>query len=190
MTSSERHRGEATTPEGWDDRELPVPHVRVAFAAIENGERFGSPWGQWVQRLGIRKTAEITTLAEGAGWIWQQAAMHFPQARGMLDIYHALEHVAETAKKIYGETTVRSRRWIDSIRTALLSGEPRSDRIARHCSPWPATWANTAGISMMHGDWPCQPNGKPLLPRLQQPLGPLLGESLIQPPKSVTAPTN
>lgn len=119
---SKRHRGEAAAPKDWDDRELPAPHVRVAFAAIENSERFGSRWGQWVQRLGIRNTAEITTLADGAGWIWQQAAMHFPGAAGVLDIYHALEHVAETAKKVYGENTVRSQRWIESMRTVLLSG--------------------------------------------------------------------
>jgi hypothetical protein len=119
---SKRHRGEAATPEDWDDRELPAPHVRVAFAAIENSERFGARWGRWVQRLGIPNTAKITVLADGAGWIWQQVAMHFPGASGMLDIYHALEHIADTAKAVYGETTVRCHRWTESIRTALLSG--------------------------------------------------------------------
>lgn len=119
---SKRHRGEAAVPEDWDDRELPAPHVRVAFAAIENSERFGSRWGRWTQRLGIQDTSKVTVLADGAGWIWQQAAMHFPGANGILDIYHALEHVADAAKKVYGEETVRCRRWIDSMRTALLSG--------------------------------------------------------------------
>ena len=119
---SKRHRGEAATPEDWDDRELPAPHVRVAFAAIENSDRFGSRWGRWVQRLGIQDTAKIAVLADGAGWIWQQVAMHFPGATGMLDVYHALEHIADAAKAVYGENTIRCRRWIESIRTALLSG--------------------------------------------------------------------
>ena len=119
---SKRHRGPSATPEEWDDRELPAPHARVAFAAIENSERFGSRWGQWAGRLGIEDTTKITMLADGAGWIWQQAAMHFPGAAGMLDIYHALEHVADAAKAVYGENTVRCRRWIDSIRRALLAG--------------------------------------------------------------------
>jgi hypothetical protein len=119
---SKRHRGPSATPADWDDRKLPSPHVRVAFAAIENSERFGSRWGQWVGRLGIQDVAKITVLADGAGWIWQQAAMHFPGAAGVLDIYHALEHVADVAKAVYGETTARCQRWIDSIRMALLSG--------------------------------------------------------------------
>ena len=42
---SKRHRGESATPEQWDDRELPSPHVRVAFAAIEKSDRFGTRWG-------------------------------------------------------------------------------------------------------------------------------------------------
>jgi hypothetical protein len=119
---SKRHRGPSATPEEWDDRELPSPHVRMAFAAIENSERFGSRWGQWAGRLGIEDTTKISVLADGAGWIWQQAAMHFPGATGMLDIYHALEHVADAAKVVYGENTTRCERWIESIRMALLSG--------------------------------------------------------------------
>jgi hypothetical protein len=119
---SKRHRGEAAAPEDWDDRKLPAPHVRVAFAAIENSERFGARWGRWVQRLGIQDTAKITVLADGAGWIWQQVATHFPGAAGMLDIYHALEHIADAAQAVYGENTLRSRRWIESISVALLSG--------------------------------------------------------------------
>jgi hypothetical protein len=119
---SKRHRGEAAAPADWDDRKLPTPHVRVALAAIENSERFGSRWGQWAQRLGVRNTAEITTLADGAGWIWQQAAMHLPGATGVLDLYHALEHIADAAKMVYGENTTRCHRWIESTRTALLSG--------------------------------------------------------------------
>ena len=119
---SKRHRGEAATPEDWDDRQLPAPHVRVAFAAIENSERFGARWGRWAQRLGIKDTAKITVLADGAGWIWQQVATHFPGAAGMLDIYHALEHISDAAQAVYGENTLRSRRWIESISVALLSG--------------------------------------------------------------------
>ena len=54
--------------------------------------------------------------------------MHFPGATGVLDIYHALEHVADTGKMIYGEETGRCRRWTESIRSVLLSGG------------WPAVW--------------------------------------------------
>ena len=71
---SKRHRGESATPEQWDDRELPSPHVRVAFAAIEKSDRFGARWGRWTRRLGIRDTSQISVLADGAAWIWEEVS--------------------------------------------------------------------------------------------------------------------
>ena len=119
---SKRLRGEAATAENWDDRELPVPHVRLAFAAIEKSERFAARWGQWAGRRGVHDTAKISVLADGASWIWEKTAMHFAGATGVLDIYHALEHVAETAKALYGEGTAKTQEWIDNARQDLLAG--------------------------------------------------------------------
>lgn len=100
---SKRHRGEAADADSWDTRKLPAPHVRVAFAAIENSERFGSRWGRWRSRLGIRDTSGISVLADGARWIWEEVSMHLAGASETLDIYHALEHVSQTAHTLYGE---------------------------------------------------------------------------------------
>lgn len=119
---SKRHRGPSATPADWDNRELPSPHVRIAFAAIEKSDRFGARWGRWAQRLGICDTREISVLADGAAWIWEDVSAHFPDATGVLDIYHALEHITDVAKTLYGEETVRCERWIGSVRNALLAG--------------------------------------------------------------------
>jgi hypothetical protein len=119
---SKRDRGEPADAQSWDTRELPAPHARVAFAAIENSERFGARWGQWASRLGIYQTSELTVLADGAAWIWGEASVHFAGAQGVLDIYHALEHVSETAKALYGEGKQKAREWLDVGRDALLRG--------------------------------------------------------------------
>jgi hypothetical protein len=119
---SKRQRGEPATADNWQERKLPLPQGRLAFAAIEKSDRFGARWGQWSRRLGIRDTSQITVLADGASWIWEEVRMHFPGAAGVLDIYHALEHVSDAAKKICGEGTARCRRWIASLRNDLLSG--------------------------------------------------------------------
>ena len=119
---SKRHRGEPSTPDNWGKRKLPSPHGRVAFAAIEKSDRFGTRWGQWSRRLGIRDTSQITVLADGASWIWEEAAMHFAGASGVLDIYHALEHVEQTAKILCGEGTPAAACWSASARGKLLSG--------------------------------------------------------------------
>jgi hypothetical protein len=119
---SKRQRGAPVTADKWSKRKLPPPHGRVAFAAIEKSKRFGTRWGQWSRRLGIGDTSRITVLADGASWIWEEVAMHFAEASGVLDIYHALEHIEQTAKTLYGEGTPAAAGWSQSARDQLLSG--------------------------------------------------------------------
>jgi len=119
---SKRLRADPATPEQWADRTLPKPHVRVAFVAIEKSDRFSSRWRHWLTRLNIRQPAEISVLADGARWIWDRARVLFPGATGVLDIYHGIEHVAGTAKKLYGEETPETTAWTDDGRRALLNG--------------------------------------------------------------------
>jgi hypothetical protein len=118
---SRRLRAEPASAANWDHRQLPAPHVRVAFAAIENSEQFGTRWGQWASRLGVHDTSQLTVLADGAAWIWEQAKMHFAGAMGVLDVYHGLEHVAQTAHDLYGEGAAQAEDWLTAGRTALLS---------------------------------------------------------------------
>jgi hypothetical protein len=118
---SRRLRGQPARAANWDQRQLPAPHVRVAFAAIENSEQFGIRWGQWASRLGVHDTSQLTVLADGAAWIWEQAHMHFAGAMGVLDVYHGLEHVAQTAHDLYGEGAAQAEDWLTAGRTALLS---------------------------------------------------------------------
>jgi len=119
---SKRLRGEPATAENWDDRVLPAPHVRLAFAAIEKSERFGARWGRWRARLGIDDTSRVSVLADGARWIWEETSMHLGGASEVLDIYHGLEKVAGAAKVLYGEGSDAATAWIDAGRQALLRG--------------------------------------------------------------------
>jgi hypothetical protein len=119
---SRRPRGAVATAENWADRDLPPSQVRVAFAAIEKSDRFGARWGRWVQRLGIQDTSQISVLADGARWIWEESSLHFAGAREVLDVYHGLEHLGTTAKVLYGEGTEGAQTWIDRGCRALLTG--------------------------------------------------------------------
>ena len=96
-------RGQPATPDQWDQRTLPAPEARVAFAAIEKSDRFGARWGRWVRRLGIRDTSQVSVLADGARWIWEETAMHLAGATEVLDVYHALEKASQTADALYEE---------------------------------------------------------------------------------------
>lgn len=117
---SKRHPGQPATPEEWSTRTLPKPHTRLCFAAIEKSERFGSRWRAWRKRLGLGDASPVTVLADGAKWIWEEQRKHLTHADGVLDIFHVLEHVAATAKALYGETQ-HATDWTDAGREALLA---------------------------------------------------------------------
>lgn len=132
---AKRPPGEPATPAQWDERELPKPTARHAIARIESADDFAARWPVIASRLGIKSRAPLDVTADGARWIWDRVETYWPQARGTLDIYHALEHVADAAKGLYGEGTEPTRRWNDATRDALLAegyeGIQRQIRAAR-----------------------------------------------------------
>lgn len=118
---SKRQRGEAATPQAWDQRKLPAVEARVAFAAVESADTFAARWPIVASRNGMRSRDRIDVIADGARWIWDRVSTYWPQAEGALDIYHALEHVAATAKALHGEGTAETKHWNDEARAALLA---------------------------------------------------------------------
>jgi hypothetical protein len=116
-----RVSGEPASVGQWNTRKLPPPGARVAFAAVEDHETFAARWPQVANRLGIRAGAALNVLADGARWIWERVDYHFAFAQGTLDIFHALEHVSQTATALFGEGTPATGRWRDAARDALLA---------------------------------------------------------------------
>ncbi len=116
---SKREPGDPVPPEAWADRVLPKPAASVAFAAIEASEDFGRRWKAWCKRLGLQDTSAITVLADGAKWIWEEQRKHLIGAEGVLDIFHALKHVAATAQVLH-QSPAESEAWTTAARTVLL----------------------------------------------------------------------
>jgi hypothetical protein len=119
---AKRTRGRPATADQWDARRLPPPGTRLLFAGIETADHFGPRIRRWAGRLGIRDASAVTVLADGAEWIWNQAAVQLPGAGGLLDIYHAGEHLAACGHKLYGEGTAQAQLWLEETRAALLVG--------------------------------------------------------------------
>jgi hypothetical protein len=116
-----RHRGNpAVGRRAWEQRNLPAPHARVIQAAIRTGEQLGPGWWRMAARLGLSDTGSITALADGARWIWNQLAEHLPGVVGVLDIYHATEHLWAAAHRHFGEGTASARAWVAGRRRTLL----------------------------------------------------------------------
>jgi hypothetical protein len=118
---SKRPRGAPATPQEWNTRRVMETTARVGFAAIETSTRFGLRWERWTERLGIRDTSKLSVLADGARWIWEESALHFAGASEVLDIFHAVEQIAATAQKIYGEGTDAARAWTNQTREKLIA---------------------------------------------------------------------
>ncbi len=119
---AKRQPGAPALPAEWDRRELPAPVARTLVAAIEGAEAFAVRMRAEADRLGVTTAADVTVLGDGADWIWNLADVVVPQAGGVLDVYHALEHIADTAKALWGEGTAVMAGQLDAGRAALLSG--------------------------------------------------------------------
>jgi hypothetical protein len=120
---AKRKRGEPVhTTRRWQERNLPRPHVQVIQAAIRTGEQLGPGWWRMALRLGLSDTSSITALADGAKWIWNQLAEHLPGVTGVLDIFHASEHLWNAANTRLGEGTAQAQAWVVQRRETLLRG--------------------------------------------------------------------
>jgi hypothetical protein len=114
--------GDPATPEQWDARDLPGPRGRTVVAAIEESGAFARRVRAEADRLGVTTAADVTVLADGAEWIWTLAGEVWPQAAGVLDVYHAIEHLADAVKAVWGDGTPQTLAEVSSGRAALLSG--------------------------------------------------------------------
>ncbi|MGH9364256.1 MAG: ISKra4 family transposase [Thermoanaerobaculia bacterium] len=87
-----------------DDRGFPLrdPESTSFVGAIEPAEEFG--WRIYAEavRRGLHSAAQLVILADGAEWIWNLAATHFPGATLILDLYHARQHVSSLCKLLFG----------------------------------------------------------------------------------------
>ncbi len=120
---AKRGRGEPVRDlDAWDDQRLPTPHQRVASAVIRTSQRLGPQWRRTAGRLAIRHTGEITVLADGARWIWNEIAKNLPGSVGVLDVYHAGEHLHAAAVALHGEGPAAEAWYQRQRRTLLESG--------------------------------------------------------------------
>ena len=115
-----RARARPATAAGYEQRDLPAPAARSVVAEVEAAEAFGQRCQAEARRLGV-PTAGLSVLGDGAEWIWNLAGREFPEAAGVLDIYHAAEHLAAAAKRVFGEGTDEARGQAERGRDRLLA---------------------------------------------------------------------
>jgi len=65
------------------------------------------------QQHGLAQAQEIVILGDGAAWIWNLVAEHFPSAVQIVDLWHARQPVWQVANAVFGPTTAQGAAWAE-----------------------------------------------------------------------------
>lgn len=91
------------------------------YADICSAETFSDlVWATGVQRHAQFAT-ELVFLGDGARWIWDIVAQHFPKATQIVDWFHACEYLMPVAQAAFRSEEQRLA-WIEHTKTALWEG--------------------------------------------------------------------
>jgi hypothetical protein len=121
-----RERAAAATPGQWKERVLPQAQARLASCAIADSRLTGAMWKQWSEKMDLKHSADLSVIADGAPWIWEQARQRLsPQASWCVDVYHVSEHIHDCAKVIFDQGQA-ARAWAEQQVNQLIAiGGPR-----------------------------------------------------------------
>ena len=74
-------------------------------------------------RRGLATAREVFVVADGGVWIWNVQADRFRQARGVLDFYHASQHLWAVSHALHPADEAAARTWVEPLLTQLRHGQ-------------------------------------------------------------------
>lgn len=124
------------TQTGVDEKGRPVRDAgsTTFTGAVENAETFGMRIFAEAQRRGIQRAQKVVVLSDGAEWIANLVAEHFPDAVHILDLFHALEHLALLCALLFGKGSPLEKDRRERLSDLLREGEVAEvlDRLRPH----------------------------------------------------------
>jgi hypothetical protein len=95
-------------------------HIRYYCDIVE-----AKAFGQLMWATGCAAQADLTRelvfVCDGAAWIWNLIATHYPQAAQIVDWYHAADRLHRVAHAAFNQTTPRER-WLERTTADLWEG--------------------------------------------------------------------
>jgi hypothetical protein len=119
-----REAGLPATPEQFAERVLPEPSVRIAWASMDACAEQGLAWKKMGIRLGVVDDGQLSVLADGAKWIWDQAGQCWKNAQWVLDVFHVSQHIHDCGKALFGESGPQARCWSEARLQSLIEHGP------------------------------------------------------------------
>jgi len=106
----------------WDRKGCPIrdPDSTTYTGAIETAEEFGLRLYREAWQRGWNRALLRVVMGDGAEWIWNLAALHFPGAILIVDLYHARQHLWEVARRLYPEDQGKQKGWMKFHQKRLL----------------------------------------------------------------------
>ena len=106
----------------WDGEGYAIrdPDSTTYTGAIEPAEEFGKRLYREAWNRGWSRAARKVVIGDGAEWIWNLAAQHFPGALQIVDLYHARQHLWEVARSLHPNHAVQQKDWMKSHQKRLL----------------------------------------------------------------------
>jgi Uncharacterised protein family (UPF0236) len=106
----------------WDKKGYAIrdPDSTTYTGAIESAEEFGRRIYAEAWRRGWSRALKKVVMGDGAEWIWNLVALHFPDAIQIVDLYHARQHLWELARQLYPDDKVSQKYWMKIHQKRLL----------------------------------------------------------------------
>jgi hypothetical protein len=106
----------------WERKGYPIrdPDSTTYTGAIETAEEFGKRIYREAWERGWSRAKKKVVIGDGAEWIWNLVAEHFPDAMQIVDLYHARQHLWEVARQLYPHEEVQQKAWMKVHQKRLL----------------------------------------------------------------------
>jgi hypothetical protein len=103
--------------------DTPVPDSMRYVARRTAKGGFGWLLYQLAMDGGLAQAKQVVVLGDGAPWIWNLVAEHFPGTVQIVDLYHAKEHVWDVAHAVFGRSTTAGTAWAMHACSLLEEGQ-------------------------------------------------------------------
>lgn len=106
----------------WDEKGFAIrdPDSTTYTGAIEPAETFGKRLYLEAWNRGWRRATKKVVLGDGAEWIRNLAAEHFPGAIQIVDLYHARHHLWDVARLLFPDDKAKQKLWQKPLQKRLL----------------------------------------------------------------------